>query len=225
MLTTLLGTDFATAPATPLRLAIVEDDDAVRRVLRQYLGGSGGFECIMAVASMEAFWKELDLSLPPELLLLDINLPGQSGLEALPTLVKRLPHTGILLQTLHDTPELIYQALQTGARGYVLKSATPLPAYRQALLDVAAGGTPLSPSVARQMLTYFTPRPSAQPDLLSARERQVLEALVEGLSEKQVAARLALSPTTVHTYVRRLYDKLQVKSRAELLGRSYKGAL
>ncbi len=221
----LLGADLATAPTSPLRLAIVEDDVPVRELLHQYLCRNAEFECVAVVGSVEALWAELDLCLPPHLILLDINLPGQSGLQALPQLVKRLPAAGILLQTLHDEAEYIYQALQHGARGYVLKSATPLAGYRQALLDVAQGGMALSPSVARQMLAYFKPRPSLQSDLLSPRECQVLEALVEGLSERQVAAQLDVSMSTVHTYVRRLYDKLQVKSRAELLGRSLKGGL
>lgn len=222
---TVLGTAPVPTLAAPLRLAIVEDDAPVRELLHQYLRGCPEFACVAVVGSMEALWAELALSLPPQLVLLDINLPGQSGLDALPQLVKRLPGVGVLLQTMHDEADYIYAALRAGARGYVIKSATSLPNYRQALLDVAQGGAAVSPTVAAKMLAYFTPRPSQQPDLLSEREREVLDGLVAGLSEKQLAARLGVGYSTVHTYVGRLYDKLHVNSRAELLGRAVRGEL
>ncbi len=222
------GTD--TLPLLPLsgpvRLALVEDDTRLRTLLYQYLSHQPEFTCVAAVASVEELLVELEeVSLPPQILLLDINLPGMSGLEALPMLKKRLPATDIIIQTMHDDADRIYQALRAGASGYIVKNLTPLADYKQAVLDVARGGAAIGPSVARKMLAHFTPAPSKAPDLLSERERQVLEALVDGLSEKMVAARLGLSPDTVHTYVRRLYEKLQVRSRGELLGKAARGTL
>ncbi|WP_400192156.1 LuxR C-terminal-related transcriptional regulator [Hymenobacter sp. B81] len=214
-----------TAPTFPIALALVEDDARVRELLREYLGRQPEFTCPIVVGSMEEFWAELELSLPPRVILLDVSLPGQTGLQALPQLRKRLPNCDVILQTMHDDPDRIYQALRAGATGYVIKNATSLPQYRQAILDVLQGGAALSPSVARKALQHFQPAPSQQPDLLSAREQEVLQGLVEGLTEKQVAARLTLSPDTVHTYVKRLYDKLKVNSRAELLSRAVKGDL
>lgn len=211
--------------AFPIILAIVEDDARVRELLHDYLSYQPEFSCAIVVDSIEALWQELEVSLPPRVLLLDVSLPGQSGIAALPALRKRLPHTDIILQTMHDDPERIYQALRAGATGYVIKNATSLPQYKQAILDVLGGGAALSPSVARKALQHFQPAPSQQPGLLSAREQEVLQALLEGLSEKQVAARLTLSPDTVHTYVKRLYEKLRVNSRAELLSRAAKGDL
>jgi DNA-binding NarL/FixJ family response regulator len=212
-------------PAFPIRLAIVEDDARVRELLREYLCYQPEFTCPIVVDSIEALWQELDLSLAPRVILLDVSLPGQTGLQALPELKKRLPGTDIILQTMHDDPERIFQALRAGATGYVIKNATSLPQYKQAILDVLNGGAALSPSVARKALQHFQPQPSQQPGLLSAREQEVLQALTEGLSEKQVAARLILSPDTVHTYVKRLYEKLRVNSRSELLSRAAKGDL
>ncbi len=209
----------------PVALAIVEDDARVRDLLREYLGHQPEFTCPIAVGSIEALWVELDLSLPPRVVLLDVSLPGQTGLQALPELRRRLPATDVVLQTMHDDPDRIFQALRAGATGYIVKNATSLPQYKQAILDVLAGGAALSPSVARKALAHFRPAPSQQPGLLSAREREVLQGLVEGLSEKQVAARLALAPDTVHTYVKRLYDKLRVRSRSELLSRAARGDL
>ncbi|WP_051718409.1 response regulator transcription factor [Hymenobacter sp. IS2118] len=212
-------------PSYPIQLAIVEDDARVRSLLQEYLGHQPEFNCTIVVDSVEALWAELDLSLPPRVLLLDVSLPGQTGIEALPELRKALPGTDIILQTMHDDPERIFQALRAGATGYVIKNATSLSQYKQAIFDVLAGGAALSPSVARKALRHFQPAPSQQPELLSPRETEVLQALTEGLSEKQVAARLNLSPDTVHTYVKRLYDKLKVRSRGELLSRAAKGDL
>lgn len=209
----------------PVALAIVEDDARVRSLLSEYLCHQPEFNCPIVVGSVEELWAELELSLVPRVILLDVSLPGQTGLQALPELRKRLPGTDIILQTMHDDPERIYQALRAGATGYVIKNATSLPQYKQAILDVLAGGAALSPSVARKALLHFQPAPSQQPELLSAREQEVLRLLVDGLSEKQVAARLILSPETVHTYVKRLYGKLRVRSRGELLARAAKGDL
>ncbi|RTQ50772.1 response regulator transcription factor [Hymenobacter gummosus] len=214
-----------TAPAFPISLAIVEDDARVRDLLREYLCRQPEFACAIVTGSMEEFWQELALSLPPRVILLDVSLPGQTGLQALPLLRKRLPEADIILQTMHDDPVRIYEALRAGATGYIIKNATSLPQYRQAILDVLQGGAALSPSVARKALAHFQPAPSQQPALLSVREQQVLQPLLDGLSEKQVAARLTLSPDTVHTYVKRLYEKLRVSSRSELLSRAAKGHL
>ncbi|MDO7845076.1 response regulator transcription factor [Hymenobacter sp. M29] len=212
-------------PIFPVALAIVEDDARVRELLREYLCHQPEFSCPIVVGSVEELWEELELSLVPRVILLDVSLPGQTGLQALPELRKRLPGTDVILQTMHDDPDRIYQALRAGATGYVIKNATSLPQYKQAILDVLAGGAALSPSVARKALLHFQPAPSQQPELLSAREQEVMQLLVDGLSEKQVAARLTLSPETVHTYVKRLYGKLQVRSRGELLARAAKGDL
>jgi len=211
--------------AYPISLAIVEDDARVRGLLQEYLCYQPEFNCPIVVDSVEALWQELELSMAPRVILLDVSLPGQTGIEALPELKKRLPNTDIILQTMHDDPTRIFQALRAGATGYVIKNATSLPQYKQAILDVLNGGAALSPSVARKALNHFQPAPSQQPKLLSEREQEVLKHLVDGLSEKQVAAELSLSPDTVHTYVKRLYEKLQVRSRSELLSRAAKGDL
>lgn len=222
---TVLGTPPPGPPATPLRLGIVEDDPAIRQLLQQYLCQRTEFECLFTVESAEAMWVELDLSLPPQLLLLDLNLPGASGLDVLPELTRRLPATRVLVQTMHDDPATIQRALRAGADGYVLKGSTPLVAYAQALLDVARGEAAVSPAVARHLLAQVVPVPSHEPALLSEREQQVLLGLLDGLTEKQVAHHLGLSLPTVHTHVGKIYRKLQVNSRAELLARAVRGQL
>jgi DNA-binding NarL/FixJ family response regulator len=202
---------------TPLRLAIIEDDPTVRQLLQGYLCRQPEFTCGLVAGSVEEFVRRLpELVAPPQLVLLDIGLPGLSGIEALPLLRRHLPEADFVMQTVFDDADRIYQALCAGATGYLLKS-TPPSEIKAALLDVARGGAPMSRAVARKVLGYFKPAPSAPATELTPRERQVLEGLVDGLSEKQVAARLELSTQTVHSYIKQLYRKLHVRSRAELV--------
>jgi DNA-binding NarL/FixJ family response regulator len=208
----------------PIRLAIIEDDPEVQQLLRQYLGRQDEFECVIVVDSAEAFLRELAVALPPQAILLDLGLPGMSGLELLPLLRTRLPDAEIVIQTAFEDPDRIYQALCGGASGYVLKN-TQLPQIKAALLEVMQGGAFFSRSVARRVLQHFKPNPTAQPTLLSEREHTVLQGIVDGLADKQIAARLELAVPTVRTHVRNIYRKLQVNSRGELLSRAAKGAL
>jgi len=209
----------------PIPLALIEDDPQVRRLLTDYLCAQPELHCVAVAESVEAFLVELpDLAVLPRVLLLDVALPGLSGLEALPLLRQRLPDTDIVMQTVFDDADRIYQALCLGASGYVLKN-TPLAELKAAVLEVARGGAPMSRSVARKVLAHFKPTPLVQTDLLSGRERDVLQGMVDGLTDKQVAARLSLSPETVRTHVKNIYKKLQVGSRAELLSRATKGHL
>lgn len=214
----------APALAAPIRLALVEDDVRLRSLLKEYLCRQPEFACVIVAGSVEELLKELDVSLPPHVILLDIGLPGMSGLDALPIIKRRLPEVEIIVQTVFDDVDRLYQALRQGASGYLLKSS-PLPEYKAAVLDVVRGGAPMSRAVARKVLAHFTPVPSLDAAALTDRERDVLHALVEGLGEKQVATRLSLAPGTVHTHVKSIYKKLQVSSRAELLGRAARGEL
>ena len=203
----------------PYRLAIVEDDPAVRELLHSYLCRQPEFDCVLVAESAEALLAWLpDAVQPPQLILLDIHLPGLSGIAALTPLRRLAPEAEIVMQTVFEDTDNIYAALRGGASGYLLKS-TPLPALKAALLDVALGGAPMSRAVARKVLGHFQPRPFSAPAGLTERERQVVESLVEGLSEKRVAAQLGLTVQTVHTHIKSIYRKLQVGSRGELLGR------
>lgn len=203
----------------PIYLALIEDDPEVRELLHNYLCQQPELRCVAVAASVEEFLAELpDLLLLPSVVLLDIGLPGRSGLEALPLLRQKLPQADFLMQTVFDDADRIYQALCRGASGYVLKH-TPLAELKAAVLEVAQGGAPMSRAVARKVLAHFKPSPTTEPDLLSAREREVVQGIVDGLGDKQVAARLGLSPDTVRTYVKRIYKKLEVGSRTELANR------
>lgn len=208
-----------------IRLALVEDDPEVRELLQGYLCQQPEFDCVLVAESAEDFLNQLtEVRQPPQVVLLDIHLPGMSGLDALPHIKQRLPEADVLMQTVFDDADRIYRALCAGASGYVLKN-TPLPEIKAAVLEVERGGAPMSRAVARKVLAHFKPTPTVQPDLLTARERDVVQGLVDGLGDKQVAARLGLSPETVRSYVKRIYKKLHVGSRTELVSRAARGEL
>ena len=207
-----------------LNLALVEDDPEVRLLLSDYLGRQPGLNLVLVCGSAEQFLAELPDALPPAVVLLDLGLPGLSGLDALPLIRQRLPRADIIVQTVFEDPDRIYLALSRGASGYLLKS-TPLAQLVQAIREVAGGGSSLSPSVARRVLAHFKPVPSHHPGSLSPREQQVFEALVDGLADKEIAQRLNLGLETVYTYVKNVYHKLRVSGRIELLSRAARGQL
>jgi len=208
----------------PIRLAIIEDDPEVRTLLHQYLRAQPELACDIVAGSVKAFLKELAMAVPPQVLLLDLGLPDIGGLEALPLLLARLLGLEVIIHTVFDDTDSIYRALCLGASGYVLKN-TPVAQIKGAVLEVMQGGAPLSRAVARRVLTHFKPHPRVQADLLSPRERQVLEGVVDGLTDKQIAQRLDITTDTIRTHVKHVYRKLQVGGRSELLGRAARGEL
>ncbi len=192
-------------------------------MLSTYLGAQPEFECSLVVSSVEELLAELRAgAIPPRLVLSDIGLPGGlSGIEGLPLIRAQAPQAEVVLITVYHEPEKVFQALCAGAVGYLVKT-TPLPDIKRALLEVLAGGSPMSPAVARHIVRYF--RPVALPSPLTPREQQVVEAIEQGLSYKQVAERLGMSLNTVRSHIRTVYEKLQVNSKAELINRMRKSA-
>ncbi len=210
---------------TAIRLAIVEDDPDIRALVHHFMARQPDLHCVLVAESVEDFLHQLPDALPPQVILLDIGLPGVNGVEALPVITARVPGVEILMHTVFEDPDHIYNALCRGASGYVLKN-TPLPQIKDAILDVMQGGAPMSRAVARRVLQHFKPTPTSQPALLTDRERTILDALVQGRSDKQMAVLFDLTPETVRTYVKRIYKKLQVtEGRTELIRRAGRGEL
>ncbi len=210
---------------TAIRLAIVEDDPDIRALVHHFMKRQPDLNCVLVADSVEDFLRQLPHALPPQVILLDIGLPGLNGEEALPLITARLEGVEILMHTVFEDPDHIYNALCRGASGYVLKN-TPLPQIKDAIVDVMNGGAPMSRTVARRVLAHFKPTPTSQPTLLSERERTILDALVQGRSDKQMAALFDLTPETIRTYVKRIYKKLQVtEGRTELIRRAGRGEL
>ncbi|MDJ0366163.1 response regulator transcription factor [Hymenobacter sp. H14-R3] len=203
-----------------ITLGIIEDQAAIREALFEYLGAQPEFDCVLCAASHEEFMAALPaLAVLPTLVLSDIGLPGRSGIEGLSVLRQVLPQAEVLMLSVYTDAERVFEALRAGAVGY-LEKTTPLPLLKEHLLQVAAGGSPMSPSVARHVTRYFAPRPTAPADTLTARERDIVRGIEDGLSYKSLADRLHLSIDTVRSHIRQVYRKLQVNSKSELMAKT-----
>ena len=207
-----------------LSLAIVEDDTAVLESLRSYFAQQPEIHDVLTADCIEDLLEQLPNALVPQVLLLDIGLPGISGTEALPLLKEKYPTMEVIMLTAYEDVEHIYQALCCGATGYMAKF-TPLAQLKEAVLEVARGGAPMSRAVGRKVLSHFRPTPATHPDLLTPRERQVLQGIVDGLSDKEISTRLNLSTLTIRTYVKHVYRKMQVNSRTQLLSQHLRGLI
>ena len=207
-----------------LSLAIVEDDSSVSESLRHYFSQQPEIREVLVADSIEDVLEQLDEAIVPDVMLLDIGLPGISGTEALPLLKEKYPCMEVIMLTAYEDVEHIYQALCCGATGYMAKF-TPLPQLKEAILEVARGGAPMSRAVSRKVLSHFRPTPTTHCDLLTPRERQVLQGIVDGLSDKEISTRLDLSTLTIRTHVKHIYSKMQVNSRIQLLSQHTRGLI
>jgi DNA-binding NarL/FixJ family response regulator len=209
-----------------LAVWLVEDDRLYRDTMTALLNRSARMHCPQAFASTEALLQMLHDCAPaageneepnglPDILLLDIHLPGQTGIDALPAIRAASPATAVVMLTVAEDSALIFDAFRSGASGYLLKDA-PLEDILEAIRQAAAGGTLMPPAVAEHVLAYFrNPSPPAPEYGLTPRERDVLQLLTEGLSQRGIAECLHVSPHTVNTHVQHLYEKLHVNSGIE----------
>ena len=207
-----------------ITLAIVEDDAVLATVLGAYFGQQPDIRLLLLATSAEELLAELDEGLVPRVLLLDIGLPGLSGTEVLPLLKDKYPALEVIMFTAYEDVEHVYQALCCGATGYLTKG-TPLDQLKAGVLEVARGGAPMSRDVGRKVLSHFRPTPATPTAQLTPRERQVLQGIVDGLSDKEISTRLDLSTLTVRTHVKHVYRKLHVNSRTQLLSQYLKGII
>ncbi len=203
---------------------LIEDNASLRRNVARVVDSVPGFHCSGLFHRCEdALARLRDSAAPrPAVILLDVGLPGMSGLDGITHMKAAAPAAQIVILTAFEDDEKIYRAICSGASGYLLKSAS-LAELAAALAEVAAGGSPMTPRVARRVLEMFSrlaPQPAAQ--LLSPRERQVIELMAEGLTNKEIAARLSLSIHTVVEYVGDIYGKLHVNTRAGAVAKAFR---
>ena len=214
----------AAAVAGSIRVSLVEDSPDMRRGLQRLLRESPGFQLLGAHATAEAALQALPAE-KPDVVLMDINLPGMDGIECVRRLKAALPGTVVVMLTVYENTERIFEAIQAGASGYLLKRSDPA-ALLQALRDARSGGAPMTSLTARKVLDAFraqlpgsaAPNPATN---LSEREHQVLQQLARGFLLKEIADQLGLSYTTVLTYTERIYEKLHVRSRSEAAARYF----
>jgi DNA-binding NarL/FixJ family response regulator len=207
----------------PITVSIVEDNDKLRGTLAKMIGRAEGFQFISDYGSAEAALEDLP-KVKPEVVLMDINLPGMNGVECVRKLKAILPKTQVMMLTVYEDTENIFNALAAGASGYMLKR-TPSKELLTAIREVHRGGSPMTTHIARLVVQSFqkaaAPAPQAGDEIseLSEREQQVLDLLSQGLIYKEIADKLNIGYETVHTYIRRIYEKLQVRTRTEAVAK------
>ena len=203
----------------PISVSIVEDNDKLRGTLARVIDRADGFRCVSDYANAEEALKALP-QVKPDVVLMDINLPGMNGVECVRQLKQLLPQTQVMMLTVYEDTENIFNALTAGANGYMLKR-TSSKELLEAIHEVHRGGSPMTMHIARKVVSSFQKTAAtAQPaENLSEREQQVLDLLSQGLMYKEIADKLEISYETVHTYIRRIYEKLQVRTRTEAVAK------
>lgn len=198
-----------------IKVSIVEDDTKLRETLVRYFTGQPGFRCLSAHPNAESALAEIPGN-PPDVVLMDINLPGMSGIDCVPLLRVALPSAKIIMLTVFEDSEQVFKALSAGAFGYLVKSNRPAKLL-QAIREVFDGGSPMSGHIARMVVQSFEKRAAVpdETDSLTPRELEVLHGLSCGHPYKQIAAELGISLSTVRTYIQRIYEKLHVHSQTE----------
>ena len=207
----------------PIKVSIVEDNDQLRKTLAKVLNRADGFTCVSHYPNAEDALKDLP-QIKPDVVLMDINLPGMNGVKCVQQLKAADPKIQVMMLTVYEDTENIFAALAAGANGYMLKR-TPAKELLEAIQEVHRGGSPMTAHIARKVVQSFQQTAGiAKPqDNLSEREQQVLDLLSKGLMYKEIADKLGISYETVHTYIRRIYEKLQVRTRTEAVAMFLRG--
>ncbi len=197
-----------------INISIVEDQHDIRESLAECLGNVPGLRCVGAHPNAEAGLRDIPKE-NPDVVLMDINLPGMNGIQCVSRLKKLLPKIQILMLTTYDDGDKIFDSLRAGANGYLLKNM-PQEEMVQAVQQVHAGGAPMSLQIARKVINHFhQAKPDAELEQLTTRELEILRLLAKGHMYKEIADQLAISMSTVRTHVSAVYEKLHVHTRTE----------
>ena len=198
-----------------IKVSIVEDNNKIRQGLSILIDGSEGFQCISAFSNAEDALKKIPIQIP-DVVLMDINLPGMSGIECVEKLKEKLPDLQIMMLTVYEDNELIFKSLVAGASGYIIKR-TPPAQLIEAIREIHEGGSPMSNQIARKVVDAFRQYGKSQKDTenLSERENEILSFVAKGFHDQEIADEFSLSIKTIRTHLRNIYKKLQVRSRTE----------
>lgn len=198
-----------------ITVSIIEDDQRVRESLCVLINGAENIRCVSTYATGEAALEDL-IRKKPDVALMDINLPGMTGIECVRKLKAQLPKLQVLMLTMYEDDEKVFQSLMAGASGYLVKRTSPAELLK-AIEEVHSGASPMSGKIARTVVEYFRTLQSAGPqqEYLSKREEEILGLLVKGYRYKEIADALSISYETVRSHLKNIYDKLHVHSRTE----------
>lgn len=207
-----------------ISVGIIEDIPEIRISLKDFFSLQKNILCEVAAESVEEFLKicDEDKEIKPDVILLDIELPGISGIGGMPQIMEMFPDADIIMLTVYEDNDKIFRSLQAGATGYLIKS-TPFEQIKTAIEEIYAGGSPMSPSIARKVIRYFSPKKKySPPDVLTNKEKEIINYLVDGKSYAAIAKTLGNSIETIRYHIKNIYRKLQVNSKAELISKNYK---
>ncbi len=203
-------------------IAIIDDDPIVRESLQTYFTIEKACKYVWSAESMESFFELLDAGETADVILTDIGLPGMSGIEGIRIVREKLKEADIIMLTVFKDDNRIFKSLCAGATGYLLKD-TPFEQVLEAIHIIREGGSFMSPAIARKVVSYFNPPVRSAEVELTTREQQIIIGLRDGLSYKLIADRLSISIDTIRYHIKKIYTKLQVNSRTELINKSING--
>lgn len=206
-----------------IKVSIFEDNKSLRNGLSQLIEGSPDFELYGAYADCNNLLKDLALA-TPDVVLMDIHMPGLNGIEGVILIRKHFPEVKILMQTIFEDDDMVFQSVCAGASGYLLKN-TPGAKLTEAIHEVMAGGAPMTPVIASKVLNMFqknSPSKSGEIFMMNEKEKEILSLLTQGLSYKMIASEQKISIDGVRFYIRKIYDKLHVHSMSEAIAKAIK---
>lgn len=205
-----------------IRVAIFEDNDDLREGLSHLVKGTPGYECVGAFPNCDTMVEGLSAA-EPDVVLMDIGMPGMTGIEGVKLLKRHFPGIDVIMQTVYEDDERIFASLLAGASGYLLKKSPPAKIL-DAIKEVREGGAPMSASIARRVVLHFQRDVNAGHSL-SEREREILGGLVRGMSYKMIADEYFISIDTVRSHIKSIYEKLHVHSKSEAVAKAIKGRI
>src|SRR4030066_902600 len=208
-----------------ISVAIIEDDREVREAICGFLNSQPNMLCELAEETVEKFLRRLSADNVPEVILMDIGLPGMSGISGIKLVKEKYPDIDIIMLTVHNDPHKIFQSLCAGASGYLLKT-TPMTEIKKCIEELSSGGAPMSPQIARRVIEYFQKvKEEKIPSQLTEKEKEIVLDLVDGLSYKMIADKQNITIETVRTHIKHVYNKLHVHCKADVIRKSLQGEI
>ena len=202
-----------------ITVAIVEDNNDIREAMRVLINGSEGFSCMRVFSNADEAVIELPKS-HYDIIIMDIQLPGISGIECVIALKDRIPKSQFMMVTVFEDDNNIFDALKAGATGYILKRTSPAQIL-EAIRELHKGGSPMSPEIARRVVASLQKKKNSNIEILTDREKQILDLLAKGFLYKEIAAELDISYETVKKHIQNIYEKLQVQNKVEALNKAF----
>ncbi|SKC75600.1 response regulator [Ohtaekwangia koreensis] len=208
-------------------VGIIEDDEQIRKGVQTFLNRQENFSCEIAYGSVEDFLKNVDAGTMPNVLIMDLGLPGMSGIDGIKLIKEKNSDIDVIVFSVYNDPKRIFDSLCAGATGYLLKN-TPLEEIKEGIELLSKGGSPMSPQIARKVIEHFAlsnAKKKEPQSPLSAKEKEIVIGLVDGLSYKLIADRMDISIETVRFHIKNIYRKLHVHGKAEVISKSLRGEI